>query len=103
MSKILRLALLVSVLGLIFTLLPSAPADAHFNSVYFTAPGLPTIRMDPNALDGVTFYVQTANGDARFMEIHPAGGHWEICTMTSMSTGSALELDSSGFPVVHQE
>lgn len=103
MSKILRLALVVSVLGLAFTLLPSAPASAHFNSIYLTADGLPTIRMDPDSEEGVTFYVQTPNGNARFMQIRPGGGHWEICTMTNMVPGNNLELDVNGYPLIHQE
>jgi hypothetical protein len=86
-----------------FILLPGTPASARFNSVYLTGGSLPMIRMDPDEDGGVTFYVQTVHGDARFMQIRPGGGHWEICTMTNMTEGTNLELDGSGYPLVHQD
>jgi hypothetical protein len=102
MSKVLRFVLLISGLLLTFTLLPSKPARATFNSAYLTASGLPTIRLDPDSDGGVTFYVETANGDGRFFQIRPGGGHWEISSMHSLPTGNDLELDSNGYPIVHQ-
>ena len=103
MSKILRFVFLVAGLGLLFAFLPSAPAHASFNAVcYITASGLPPIRMQADSDGGVTFFVQTANGDGRFFQIRPAGGHWELAAMHDLPVGSALELDSDGFPIVHQ-
>jgi len=103
MSRILRVIFLVSGLSLMLALLPSAPANADFHAVcYISAAGLPTIRVEPDAEGGATLYVETSNGDGRFLQIRPAGGHWEIQSMHSLPEGSALELDSDGYPIVHQ-
>ncbi len=103
MSKILRFVFLVSGLGLMLAFLPSPPAHASFNAVcYITASGLPPIRMQSDPDGGVTFFVQTANGDGRFFQIRPGGGHWEVISMHNLPEGSFLELDSDGFAVVHQ-
>jgi len=103
MSKILRFALLVSCLGLILTLLPSAPASASFSAIcYVTAGGLPPIRMQADADGGATFYVQTPNGDGRFFQIRPGGGHWDITEMHDLPDGNGLELDADGYPIIHQ-
>jgi hypothetical protein len=102
MSKILRYTVLI--LGLTFILLSNAPAGASFSAVcYITSSTLPPIRMQADADGGATFYVQTANGDGRFMQIRPGGGHWEIITLTSLPGGSALELESDGHPLIHQD
>lgn len=104
MSKILKFIFLVSGLSLMLALLPSVPASADFHAVcYITADGLPTIRMQADADGGATFYVETANGDGRFLQIRPAGGHWEIHALRSLPVGTALDLDSEGYPVIMQE
>ena len=104
MSRILRVIFLVSGLCLMLALLPSAPANADFHAVcYISAAGLPTIRVEPDAEGGATLYVETANGDGRFLQIRPAGGHWEIHSMRSLPTGNALDLDSDGYPVIVQD
>ena len=41
--------------------------------------------------------------DGRFMQIRPAGGHWEIHSMHDLPTGTALQLDDNGFPIVIQD
>ena len=103
MSKILRFVFVISGLALLLTLLPAAPAGASFHAIcYVTADGLPPIRLVPDADGGATFYVETANGDGRFLQIRPAGGHWEIHSMRSLPTGTALELDADGYPIVNQ-
>ena len=103
MSQIRRFFLLVAALSLLFVVLPSAPAGAVFNAAYLTASGLPTIRLEPDSNGGITFYVQTTNGDGRFFTIEPAGGHWELSSLHSLPTGNDLELDSNGYPIVHQQ
>ena len=103
MSKRFGLFLLVAAMGLMLMVMPSAPAGAVFNADYLTAGGLPTIRLEPNSSGGVTLYSQGSGGDARFMEIVPGGGHWEVHSMTSLPTGNALELDTNGYVIVHQE
>jgi hypothetical protein len=98
------LVFVISGLALLLTLLPSAPASADFHAVcYISAGGLPTIRVEPDADGGATLYVQTSNGDGRFLQIRPAGGHWEVHAMHSLPTGNALELDSDGYPVIVQD
>jgi hypothetical protein len=104
MSKILRFVFLVTALSLMLALVPSSPAHASFSAVcYITSSSLPVIRMQSDADGGVTFYVQSANGDGRFLQIRPGGGHWEIHTMNNLPTSTALELDSSGYPVLIQD
>src|SRR4051794_32665851 len=104
MSKILRFVFVISGLALLLTLLPAMPANASFHAIcYVTASGLPTIRLVPDADGGATFYVEAANGDGRFLQIRPAGGHWEIHSMHSLPTGTALDLDVDGYPVVIQD
>lgn len=101
MSKILRFVLLAAIMTIAF--LPR-PAHATFNSVcYLTSPDLPTIRLQADGDGGVTFIVQTPNGEGRFMQIRPAGGHWEISSMHTLPAGNQLELDSAGYPIVHQD
>ncbi|HTG35245.1 MAG TPA: hypothetical protein VLB76_20185 [Thermoanaerobaculia bacterium] len=103
MSKILRFVFLTSVLCLMLLFLPSAPAHASFNAIcYITSGTLPPIRMQADEDGGVTFYVETANGQGRFFQIRPAGGHWEISSMHTLPEDTALELDSEGYPIVHQ-
>jgi len=100
MSKIIRFVLLAAVLSIAF--LPR-PVHAAFNSVcYLTSGDLPPIRMQADGEGGVTFTVQTSTGDGRFFQIRPAGGHWEISSMHTLPANSGLELDSDGFPIVHQ-
>jgi hypothetical protein len=104
MSKMLRLVLLVPALALILAFLPSAPAHASFNTTCsVTANGLPTIRMQGDADGGVTFYAETPDGDGRFFQIRPAGGHWELHSMHDLPDGTALQLDSNGYPIVIQD
>jgi hypothetical protein len=102
MSRILRYTFLI--LALTFILLPGPPAGASFSAVcYITSSALPPIRVQADTDGGATFYVETPNGDARFLQIRPAGGHWEVLSMTSLPSGTALELDSNGYPLVHQD
>jgi hypothetical protein len=105
MSKVSRFFLLIiPVLALTLGFLPAAPAHATFSTTcVITANGLPTIRMQGDTDGGVTFYVETSNGDGRFMQIRPAGGHWEIHSMHDLPTGTALQLDDNGFPIVIQD
>ena len=101
MSKVLRFVVLAAVLTVAFLPLP---AHATFNSVcYLTSPTLPTIRLQADDDGGVTFVVETPNGEGRFMQIRPAGGHWEISSMHTLPANSGLELDSAGYPIVHQD
>lgn len=100
MSKVLRFALLAAVLAIAFI-----PRQAHatFNSVcYLTSGNLAPIRLQADGDGGVTFIVETANGEGRFFQIRPAGGHWEISSMHTLPADSSLELDADGFPIVHQ-
>jgi hypothetical protein len=104
MSKIVRFFCVAVGLVAMFFLLPAAPAHATFNATCsITANGLPTIRLQPDSDGGVTFYVETVNGDGRFFEMRPAGGHWEIHSMHDLPDGSALDLDANGYPVVIQD
>jgi hypothetical protein len=104
MSKMLRFVFLVSGLILPLALLPSAPASASFSAVcYLTSGDLAPIRITADADGGATFYAQTPSGDGRFFQIRPAGGHWEIISMHTLPDGTRLELDSDGYPIVHQE
>ena len=87
------------------TLAPSAPAHATYNSfctVTLTDATLPPIRLSPDGQGGVTLYSQTPGGDARFLQIRPGGGHWEISVMHSLPEGHGLELDSAGYPLVRE-
>jgi hypothetical protein len=68
-----------------------------------TANGLPTIRMQSDNEGGVTFYVETPEGDARFFQMRPAGGHWELHSMHDLPDGNALPLDPNGYPEVIQD
>ena len=104
MSKLLRFVLLVPALALILAFLPTPPAHASFTTTCtLTANGLPTIRLQSDAQGGVTFYVETPDGDGRFLQMRPAGGHWELHSMHSLPDGSALPLDSDGYPIVIQD
>jgi hypothetical protein len=100
MSKFIRFALLISVVS--FTVF-SIPAHASFTAIcWITSGTLAPIRMQPDGDGGVTFYVETAHGDGRFFQMRPAGGHWEIISMHSLPKDSGLELDSAGYPYIHQ-
>ena len=100
MSKVLRYVLLAAAVAVAF--LP-IPAHATFNTVcYLTSGDLAPIRLQPDADGGVTFIAETANGDGRFLQIRPAGGHWEISSMHNLPGPASLELDSDGYPIVHQ-
>ncbi|HEY0552866.1 MAG TPA: hypothetical protein VGG20_01265 [Thermoanaerobaculia bacterium] len=105
MSKVSRsFLLIIPVLALTFAFLPTAPAHATFSTTCaLTANGLPTIRMQGDSDGGVTFYVDTPDGAGRFMQIRPAGGHWEIHSMHDLPAGTALQLDDNGFPIVIQD
>ncbi len=104
MSKLLRFVLLVPALALILAFLPTPPAHASFaTTCTLTANGLPTIRMQGDDEGGVTFYVETPDGDGRFFQMRPAGGHWELHSMHSLPDGTALPLDSNGYPIVIQD
>jgi hypothetical protein len=104
MSKLLRFVLLVPALALILAFLPAPPAHASFTTTCtLTANGLPTIRMQGDSDGGVTFYVETPNGDGRFFQMRPAGGHWELHSMHDLPDGTALPLDSDGYPIVIQD
>jgi hypothetical protein len=81
--------------------------DMGFNPVYQISPAsepLPRLRFENNINNngGLTIFSEGSGGDARFMEIVPAGGHWEIHTMTSLPAGSGLILDANGYPVIQQ-
>jgi hypothetical protein len=94
--------------GLILTLALASGAPAHATytttcSVALTANGLPTIRMVGDAQGGVTFYVEAPDGDGRFLQIRPGGGHWEIHSMHDLPNDSAIPTDSNGYPVVIQD
>jgi hypothetical protein len=100
MLKVFRFVLLAAVLAVAFLPLP---AHATFNTVcYLTSGNLAPIRMQADADGGVTFISETANGDGRFFQIRPAGGHWEISSMHNLPGPTSLELDSDGYPIVHQ-
>jgi hypothetical protein len=104
MSRIMRFLCVALGLTAMLVLLPAVPAHADFNAVcYITASGLPTIRMQSDVNGGVTFFVETVNGDGRFFQMRPAGGHWEIHSMHSLPDGSGLDLDANGYPVVIQD
>jgi hypothetical protein len=105
MSKVSRFFLLtLPVLALTLGLWPAKPASASFTTTCaITAKGLPTIRMQGDADGGVTFYVETPDGDGRFFQMRPGGGHWELHSMHSLPEGSALPLDSDGYPIVIQD
>ena len=61
MSKVIRFVLLAAVLSIAF--LPR-PVHAAFNSVcYLTSGNLPPIRMQADGDGGVTFTVETPNGE----------------------------------------
>jgi hypothetical protein len=99
MSKTLRFVLLAAILTIAFLPLP---VRATFNTVCYLSSGtLPPIQFEPDGQGGVTLVVETPNGEGRFMQIRPAGGHWEISSMHTLPAGNALELDSDGFPIVH--
>ena len=101
MSTLRRCLVLILALVLISILLPSAPAHASFvNICYIVSDGLPSIRIEGDSDGGATFYVETANGDGRFLQMRPAGGHWEIHMLRSMPDGAGMALDSSGYPAV---
>jgi hypothetical protein len=104
MTKMFRYLLLTASLILTVALVSSAPAHANFTTTCaLTANGLPTIRMQGDADGGVTFYVETPDGDGRFFQMRPAGGHWELHSMHSLPDGTALPLDDNGYPIVIQD
>jgi hypothetical protein len=104
MSKMFRFVLLVPALALILAFLPTPPAHASFDTTCsLSANGLPTIRMQGDAQGGVTFYVETPDGDGRFFQIRPGGGHWELHSMHDLPAGSAIDQDSNGYPIVIQD
>jgi hypothetical protein len=101
MSNLRRCLVLIFALTVIPIFLPSAPAHAAFiNICYITGDGLPTIRIEGDTDGGATFYVETASGDGRFLQMRPAGGHWEIHMLRSVPAGAAMDLDAAGYPTV---
>lgn len=70
---------------------------------YILLQGLPKIRMEEMDNGDARFYVETPNGDGRFMEIRYGGSHIEIHAMKSLPAGNALELDAEGYPQIHKD
>ncbi|HEX4498312.1 MAG TPA: hypothetical protein VIE43_21725 [Thermoanaerobaculia bacterium] len=101
MSNFRRYLVLISASTLILAFLSGSPAQATFTTVcYITSSSLPSIRMQADPEGGVTFYVETPNGDGRFLQMRPGGGHWEIHMLHSLPDGTAMALDSEGYPEV---
>jgi hypothetical protein len=68
-------------------------------SVEVTGPNLPGISITISD-DSIDFRAHGPNGDARFLNIAFAGGHYEITKLGSLVPGTGLEIGGDGYVVV---